>query len=508
MERLDADFVILGSGFAGSLAAMILKRLDFRPVVVDRATHPRFAIGESSTPVANFVLRDLVEKYDLTRLAPLAKYGPWQKYYPQIGCGLKRGFSYFEQQPGRRFEPRPDHANELLVAASADDEHSDTQWLRADVDSFLASEVRRMEIPLLEQTEIVQLVRDGDGWLVSGRRGDGQSVEIAAKFVIDGTGEGMVVPKALGIPARTDLLHTNSRALFSHFRGVGAWRDWLRDAGGAIDEHPFGCDDAAQHMILDGAWMWVLRFNGGLTSVGIAIDDVRRPLDRTRSPEQEWDEWMKRHPAVAELLRKTTIADPPGRLIRTGRLQRRFAQAAGKNWALLPHTAGFIDPLHSSGIAHSLCGVERLTHTIECHWGRDSLAGKLADYERSVLSEVELIDRLVSGCYAAIGNFRLLVAYAMTYFAAATTYERRRSEHGFEPKLSYLCANDPDFTQTIAALHRDVLELTGWPTERTVAPPDIAAFEQRISQALAPYNHVGLCDWTARNLYRYTVAPE
>ena len=186
MERLDADFVILGSGFAGSLAAMILKRLDFRPVVVDRATHPRFAIGESSTPVANFVLRDLVEKYDLTRLAPLAKYGPWQKYYPQIGCGLKRGFSYFEQQPGRRFEPRPDHANELLVAASADDEHSDTQWLRADVDSFLASEVRRMEIPLLEQTEIVQLVRDGDGWLVSGRRGDGHRLVVPRDFAPQG----------------------------------------------------------------------------------------------------------------------------------------------------------------------------------------------------------------------------------------------------------------------------------------------------------------------------------
>ena len=76
-------------------------------------------------------------------------------------------------------------------------------------------------------------------------------------------------------------------------------------------------------------------------------------------------------------------------------------------------------------------------------------------------------------CYAAIGNFPLLIAYSMTYFAAATTYERRRSERGFEPSLAYLCANDSAFTQTIADLHHSVLQLTGWPAERPVSPAEM-----------------------------------
>ena len=43
---------------------------------------------------------------------------------------------------------------------------------------------------------------------------------------------------------------------------------------------------------------------------------------------------------------------------------------------------------------------------------------------------IDLVDKLVSGCYAARGNFRLFTAFAMLYFAAATTDERRRAASG------------------------------------------------------------------------------
>ena len=68
--------------------------------------------------------------------------------------------------------------HERRVAASADDEHSDTQWLRADVDAFLASEVRRMEIPLCERTEVTQLLADGAGWRVVARPSGGLLVPV------------------------------------------------------------------------------------------------------------------------------------------------------------------------------------------------------------------------------------------------------------------------------------------------------------------------------------------
>ena len=38
-----------------------------------------------------------VEDGKVVRVRPLAAYGPWRRSYPHIGCGLKRGFTYFRQ---------------------------------------------------------------------------------------------------------------------------------------------------------------------------------------------------------------------------------------------------------------------------------------------------------------------------------------------------------------------------------------------------------------------------
>jgi FADH2 O2-dependent halogenase len=50
------DVLILGSSFSGSLLAWLLARRGLRVALIDRDRHPRFAIGESSTPVADLLL--------------------------------------------------------------------------------------------------------------------------------------------------------------------------------------------------------------------------------------------------------------------------------------------------------------------------------------------------------------------------------------------------------------------------------------------------------------------
>ena len=107
MIRERADVVILGAGFAGSVLAMVLRRLGRSVVIVERGAHPRFAVGESSTPLANLVLESLAREYDLPRLLPLAEYGPWQRAYPHLVCGVKRGFTFFQHEEDRPFVPRP-----------------------------------------------------------------------------------------------------------------------------------------------------------------------------------------------------------------------------------------------------------------------------------------------------------------------------------------------------------------------------------------------------------------
>src|SRR5439155_13670790 len=105
----EADVLVLGAGFAGALMALIARRLGLRVVLVEKGRHPRFAIGESSTPIANLVLEQLAHTYDLPRLLPLTKYGRWQAAYPHLACGLKRGFTFVRHESGRPFVPRPDH---------------------------------------------------------------------------------------------------------------------------------------------------------------------------------------------------------------------------------------------------------------------------------------------------------------------------------------------------------------------------------------------------------------
>src|SRR5436190_21182875 len=246
------DVAIIGSGFAGSLMSLALTRLGRSCVVIDRQSHPRFAIGESSTPLADMALRDIARKYDLPRMAPLSKYGTWMATYPHVMRGLKRGFSYFDHEPHEPFVPRPDHANELLVAASTDDATSDTHWLRSDVDSFFAAEAVAAGVPLYENTTLTSIERISDGWEIQGHRGpaeNGDKLHVQARFLIDASGDGRVLSRTLGIADERHLLKTNSRPLFAHFEDLTPWRKMLVEREAATEDHPFDCDRAALHQV-------------------------------------------------------------------------------------------------------------------------------------------------------------------------------------------------------------------------------------------------------------------
>src|ERR1700752_4609071 len=74
---------------------MIARRLGLSVVMIEKGKHPRVVIGESSTPLTNLLLEELSDRYDLPSVRPLSKWGTWQRAYPEIGCGLKRGFTFY-----------------------------------------------------------------------------------------------------------------------------------------------------------------------------------------------------------------------------------------------------------------------------------------------------------------------------------------------------------------------------------------------------------------------------
>ena len=175
--------------------------------------------------------------------------------------------------------------------------------------------------------------------------------------------------------------------------------------------------------------------------------------------------------------------------------------ASGPGWVLLPHTAGFIDPLHSTGIAHSLCAIEQLAGILQEHWGRESMDRRLIDYSRRLECELALIDRLVAGCYRGLGHVELFRSFSMLYFAAATNYEIARL-HDHHPPPAFLCAEDESLSRIVDRLFVTVDQLAG---QDSVSARDIRSFQETVTRAIEPYNHVGLCDLTLQHMYIHTL---
>src|SRR5438128_7104695 len=114
--RIETDIAIVGSGFSGSLTALALRQRGVRVALIERERHPRFAIGESSTPLASLLLEELADRYDLPRIRTFSKWGTWQRDHQDVACGLKRGFTFFFHRRGEAFPEDREHERQLMVA--------------------------------------------------------------------------------------------------------------------------------------------------------------------------------------------------------------------------------------------------------------------------------------------------------------------------------------------------------------------------------------------------------
>src|SRR5436853_2332140 len=127
--KQSCELAIVGSGFAGSLLARVVAVLGYDVVLLERGVHPRFAIGESSTPLANLSLERIGIRYGLEDCYQLATHGRWLARFPELRRGLKRGFTFYRHHPDQPFANRGLESERLLVAASPHDFLSDTHWL-------------------------------------------------------------------------------------------------------------------------------------------------------------------------------------------------------------------------------------------------------------------------------------------------------------------------------------------------------------------------------------------
>jgi FADH2 O2-dependent halogenase len=189
-------------------------------------------------------------------------------------------------------------------------------------------------------------------------------------------------------------------------------------------------------------------------------------------------------------------------MIRSERLQRRLDKCYGPGWAALPHTAGFVDPLFSSGIAHTLSGIERLVNIIKACWNADDpFYTQLQEYEKAVFGELKLIDMLVSGCYKTMDCFGLFNPWSMLYFAATIAHEQNLMKK--ETDGYFLCADNSCIRQMVQASYKELTEIT---KDRTPSEEDIRLFNEHIKERIKPFNTANLLDPELKNMYRHTAA--
>ena len=495
----SCEVAIVGSGFAGSLLARVLAVLGYDVVLLERGTHPRFAIGESSTPLANLSLERLGIRYGLADCYQLATHGRWLANFPELRRGLKRGFTFYRHHPDQPLANRGFDSERLLVAASPHDAISDTHWLRADVDHHFVRQAVAAGVDYRDGVDVTSADVASDSVHLEGNR-NGIPFELRANFVIDASGPGGFLARQLSIPSGLQDTETRSAIVFSHFDGVRL----MSDVAPGMPEGPYPDDWAAVHHLIDEGWMYSLRFDDGVTSAGFLL--TPRGVAALKIPDVPdasllWRELLHRYPtlesAFADAKPLMPIAFRPA-------IQHRLTRAAGERWALMPHAYAFVDPLFSTGIAWSLRAVERLALAFESAARNRRFPDRdvLARYGGALGEEADQIDLVVAGAYEAMAHFDLFAAQAMLYFGTVSFAEasQRLAPDESAAWKGFLGVGDPVLGPLPRQSLRRLREITGRRGEVGTAN-DRRGFSQWITDAIAPRNIAGLAQPARRNLY-------
>ena len=463
--KREFDLAVVGAGFGGSLMAMIARQLGLSVILLEQGRHPRMVIGESTTPLSNLLLERLSTTYDLPRIAPLAKWGSWQRTFPQIACGLKRGFTFFHQE------------GQLLVAASPHDAIADTHWYRADVDHFLVREAQRVGVEYRDGVRIETLEFAEDGANLVGHAG-AEAFHFHAGLLIDATGPRGFLHRSLRLEESLLPGLPPTESLYSHFTGVTR----SETAG---DEPPYPVDDAAVHHVFDGGWVWVLRFNNGVTSAGVAATDRMAKELALSEGEPAWQRLLDRLPALKSQFKQASACQPFRHM---PAISFRSSTVAGKRWAMLPSAAGFVDPLLSTGFALNLTGIERLAQIIAEDRDADDLAQRLQGYAEETDGNLLAACRLIGALYANMGDFSTFTSLSLLYFAAVSFAETAHRLGKPELAPGFLLHRHPSFGPASRVL-----------LERAHKPD--GEFAANVQRLIEPFNVGGFGDPARHNWY-------
>ena len=308
VERRQCDVLVIGGGPAGATVGPLLAEKGYKVVLLEKAHHPRFHIGESLLP-ANLPLLERLGVADEVKAIGMYK-------------------------PGAEFVS-PHHGwTQVYHFAEAWDKsmpHAD-QVKRAEFDTILIRNAARKGVEVHEgcRAKTIDFLPDNTA-AVRAVHDDGGETEWQARFVVDCSGRDTFLANRFQIKHRNP--KHNSSAIYGHYAGA---RRHDGQAEGNITIFWF-----------EHGWFWFIPMTDGVTSIGMVTWPYYMKTKGERSLQQFLEDGIAMCPPLAERLKDARLIN---RVEATGNFSYVSERNHGPNYLLLGDAYAFIDPVFSSGV--------------------------------------------------------------------------------------------------------------------------------------------------------------
>jgi flavin-dependent dehydrogenase len=223
------DVLVIGGGPAGSIAAAMIHKSGLSVRVVEREKFPRFVIGESLLPRCMEVLED----------AGLIEVVKAKNFQEKFGAKFMKD----DKVADFNFSDQFSHGWTWTW-----------QVQRAEFDLALISEVQRRGVRVDFETTVtgIEFFPD-ESSSTTVQLKDNTTEKIHARFIIDASGYGRVIPRLFNLDKPSNL--DPRKSIFAH----------------VTDVHRNNHDEPNRIiavMYAPGVWTWVIPFSNGVTSLG------------------------------------------------------------------------------------------------------------------------------------------------------------------------------------------------------------------------------------------------
>lgn len=306
MKTEQVDVLVIGAGPAGTVAASIINKAGYKVKIVEKVKFPRFVIGESLLP------RCMEALDEAGFLNAVRECGFQEKY----GAKFVKNGKICDYKFSDQFTKGWTHT---------------WQVTRADFDKKLADTVESMGVPVNYETAVTDIEFNGSESLTTVEDANGNKSQIKARFIVDGSGYGRVIPRLFNLDKPSNL--PPRKALFTH----------VVDKNRTMDDEPNRITIIVHKK---GVWIWVIPFSSGNTSVGFVGDPGF--FDATQgAPEEQLRALLATEPYLAQRMKNVEMVFEPRVLQSWSTTTDKFY---GDGFVLTGNVTEFLDPVFSSGV--------------------------------------------------------------------------------------------------------------------------------------------------------------